>query len=100
MKNNLSYIISFYKKVVISIIISQKNKNNFMKKIRKSDNELSWKLVWDADTKDVLFLKQVNGEFETVNELFETKNQNDVYDKINELGLKYDPLIQEEEEWI
>jgi len=99
-KNNLSYIISFYKKVVISIIISQKNKNNFMKKIRKSDNELSWKLVWDADTKDVLFLKQVNGEFETVNELFETKNQNDVYDKINELGLKYDPLIQEEEEWI
>ena len=100
MKNNLTYISSFFKKVVITNIISQKNKNSFMKKIRKSGKELSWKLVWDADTKDVLLLKQVEGEFETVNELFETKNQNDIYDKINELGLKYDPLIQEEEEWI
>jgi len=71
-----------------------------MEKIKKSDNSLSWKLVWDADTKDVLLLKQLEGEFETVNELFETKNQNDLYDKIKELGLKYDPSIQEEEEWI
>ena len=72
-----------------------------MEKVRKADKKLSWKLVWDADTKDVLFLKQVEGEFETVNELFETKNQNDIYEKINELGLRYDPLIQEEEEeWI
>ena len=69
-----------------------------MEKIKNAGTELSWKLVWDADTKDVLFLKQVRGEFETVNELFETKNKNDVYDKINELGLKYDPSIQEE--WI
>jgi hypothetical protein len=69
-----------------------------MEKIRKADNELSWKLVWYADTKDVLFLNQIEGEFETVNELFETKNKNDVYDKINELGLKYDPSINEE--WI
>jgi len=43
---------------------------------------------------------KVEGEFETVNELFETKNKNEIYDKINELGLKYDPSIQEEEEWI
>jgi hypothetical protein len=74
-----------------------------MEKIKKADNELSWKMVWDSDTKDVLFLKQVKGEFETVNELFETKNKNDIYDKINELGLIYDPVIQEEEdldEWI
>jgi hypothetical protein len=74
-----------------------------MEKIKKADNELSWKMVWDSDTKDVLFLKQVKGDLETVNELFETKNKNDIYDKINELGLKYDPIIQEEEEiddWI
>ena len=68
-----------------------------MEKIKKADNELSWKMVWDFNTKDVLFLKQVGGEFETVNELFETKNKNDIYDKINELGLKYDSIIQEEE---
>jgi len=72
-----------------------------MKNVKNLDNGLSWKLVWDSDTKDVLFLKQVKGKFETVNELFETKNKNDIYDKINELGLKYDPIIQEEdEEWI
>ena len=71
-----------------------------MEKIKKSGKSLSWKLVWDADTKDVLLLKQVEGEFETVNELFETKNQSDIYEKISELGLKYDPSIQEEEEWI
>jgi len=69
---------------------------NFMEKIKNAGTELSWKLVWDADTKDVLFLNQVKGEFETVNELFETKNKNDVYEKIDELGLKYDPSIQEE----
>jgi hypothetical protein len=67
-----------------------------MEKIKRADNELSWKMVWDAETKDVLFLRQVEGEFETVNELFETKNKDDIYDKINELGLKYDPTIQEE----
>lgn len=71
-----------------------------MEQIKKAHAELSWKLVWDADTKDVLFLRQVEGEFETVNELFETKNKDDIYDKINELGLKYDPSIQEEEEWV
>lgn len=70
-----------------------------MEKIKTSDNKLSWKLVWDVDTKDVLLLKQIKGEFETVNELFETKNKNDIYEKINELGLKYDPSTQEEE-WI
>jgi len=72
---------------------------NFMEKVKKSDKKLSWKLVWDADTKDVLFLKQINSELETVNELFETKNKNDVYEKISELGLKYDPLILDEE-WL
>jgi hypothetical protein len=74
-----------------------------MEKIKKADNELSWKMVWDFDTKDVLLFKQVKGEFETVNELFETKNKYEVYDKISELGLNYDPVIQEEEdldEWI
>ena len=72
-----------------------------MKKIKKLDNQLSWKLVWDDDTKDVLFLKQINGEFETVNELklFETKNKKDIDEKIRELGLKYDPSIMEEE-WL
>ena len=72
-----------------------------MKKIKKSNKELSWKLVWDSNTKDVLFLKQIAGEFEAVNELelFETKNKNDIDDKIKELGLKYDPSIQEEYEW-
>jgi len=70
-----------------------------MEQIKKANVELPWKLVWDADTKDVLFLKQVEGEFETVNELFETKNKDDVYEKINELGLKYDPSILEGE-WI
>ena len=69
-----------------------------METIKMADKELSWKMVWDSDTKDVLFLKQVKGEFETVNELFQTKNKNDIYDKIYELGLKYDPTIQEEDE--
>jgi len=68
-----------------------------MEQIRKSDSTLSWKLIWDADTKDVLLLKKINGDFETINELFETKNKNDIYKKINELGLKYEPEILEEE---
>ena len=46
-----------------------------MENIKTTGNELSWKMVWDADTKDVLFLKQIEGKFETVNELFETKNK-------------------------
>lgn len=71
-----------------------------MEKIKNSDNVLSWKLVWDADTKDVLLLKQIDSNIETVNELFETKNINDIYDKINELGLKYNPFELQEEEWI
>jgi len=69
-----------------------------METIKKAHGNLPWKLVWDADTKDVLLLEQVEGEFETVNELFESKNKDDAYDKINELGLKYDPSIQED--WI
>ena len=66
-----------------------------MEKIKKANANLPWKLVWDADTKFVLFLKQINGEFETVNELYETENSDDVWHKITELGLKYDPLILE-----
>ncbi len=69
-----------------------------MDKIKKSNDGMTWKLVWDADTKDVLLLSQIKGDFETVNELFETKNIKDIYDKINELDLKYDSSIQEE--WI
>ena len=67
-----------------------------MEKINKTSIGLSWKLVWDADTKDVLFLKQFEGEFETVNELFETKNDDEIWRKIEELGLKYDPTILED----
>ncbi len=65
-------------------------------------NEISnvWKLVWDSETKDVLLLKQIEGEFETLNEIFETKNKNDIYDKIYELGLRYEPELLEEEEWV
>lgn len=71
-----------------------------MENAKMSDNLLSWKLVWDAETKDVLFLNQIDGDIETINELFETKNINDIYDKINELGLKYNPFELQEEEWI
>lgn len=70
-----------------------------MKKIKNVSNDKPWKLVWDIETKDVLLLQEVKGEFETINELFEAKNKNDVYEKINELGLKYDPLLLAEE-WI
>jgi spermidine/putrescine-binding protein len=70
-----------------------------MRKIKNVDNDLSWKLVWDEETKDVLIFKQIKGKFETINKLFEASDKNVVYDKINELGLKYDPSLLEEE-WI
>lgn len=93
MKNTLNiYKFIFYK----CCFFTKKNKFNFMKNLKSSDNVLSWKLVWDADTKDVLFLDQV-GSFETENEIFETKNQSELYDKIKELGLKYNPSILEDE---
>lgn len=69
-----------------------------MRKIKNVD-DLSWKLVWDEETKDVLIFKQIKGKFETINKLFEASDKNVVYDKINELGLKYDPSLLEEE-WI
>lgn len=71
-----------------------------MEKFKNSDNVLSWKLVWDAETKDVLLLKQIDSDIETVNELFEAKNINDIYNKIKELELKYNPFKLQEEEWI
>ena len=67
--------------------------------MKKNEMNNVWKLVWDSETKDVLLLKQIDGEFETVNEIFETKNKNDIYDKIYELGLRYEPELLEEEEW-
>ena len=70
-----------------------------MEKFKNSDNVLSWKLVWDAETKDVLLLKQIDSDIETVNELFEAKNINDIYNKIKELELKYNPFKLQEEEW-
>jgi hypothetical protein len=71
-----------------------------MKKIKKVNSDLSWKLVWDKDTKDVLLFQKIEGDFETINELFEAENENDVYEKINELGLIYDRSLLETEEWI
>lgn len=70
-----------------------------MEKFKNSDNVLSWKLVWDAETKDVLLLKQIDSDIETVNELFEAKNINDIYNKIKELELKYNSFKLQEEEW-
>lgn len=70
-----------------------------MENLEMLDNGLSWKLVWDPDTKDVLFLNQA-GKIETENEIFETKNQNEIYEKITELGLKYNPSILDNEEWL
>lgn len=70
-----------------------------MENVKKSNGELPWKLVWDADTKDVLFCKKIKGEFETINELFESEFKIEVLKKINELGLKYNPNILEEE-WV
>ena len=31
-----------------------------MENFKKTDNELSWKMVWDANTKDVLFLNELH----------------------------------------
>jgi len=70
-----------------------------MDNIKKSNGILPWKLVWDAETKEVLFYKKIIGEFETINELYESKTKVDVLKKINELGLKYNPNILEEE-WV
>ena len=71
-----------------------------MKNLKNLNNELPWKLVWDNETKDVLLLKKINGDLETINELFESKYEQDIYNKINELGLKFDPILLEEEEWV
>lgn len=70
-----------------------------MDNVKKSNGTLPWKLVWDAETKEVLFCKQIDGEFETINELYESKTKVGVLRKINELGLKYNPNILEEE-WV
>jgi len=68
--------------------------------MKKLENGSVWKLIWDAETKDVLLLKNIECELETMNELFETRNKNDIYKKINELGLIYNPEYLEEEEWV
>ncbi len=70
-----------------------------MDDVKKSDGALPWKLVWETETKEVLFCKQINGEFETINELYESKTKVDMLRKINELGLKYNPNILEKE-WV
>jgi len=70
-----------------------------MENIKQSNGKLPWKLVWDEETKDVLFLKKIDGEFETINELYESKIKSDILFKINELGLKYNPKFLEEQ-WI
>jgi hypothetical protein len=71
-----------------------------MEYIKKSDGNLPWKLVWDAETKDVLFLQKIDGDFETLNEIYESKNKTGVLKKIEELNLKYNPNVLEEEEWV
>ena len=71
-----------------------------MENIKKSNGLLPWKLVWDADTKDVLFCKKIDGSFETINELYESKTEIGILTKINELNLKYNPTLLEEEEWV
>lgn len=68
-----------------------------MENVKKSEKASSWKLIWDAETKDVLFFKKIDGELETVNELFETENLNEIYHKIEELNLNYNPKLFEEE---
>lgn len=70
-----------------------------MENVKKSNGSLPWKLVWDEETKEVLFCKKIDGEFETINELYESKTKVGVLRKINELGLKYNPNILEEE-WV
>lgn len=96
MKNTLNIYNFFYSE---GCFFTKKNNFIFMENLEMLDNVLSWKLVWDRDTKDVLFLNQV-GKIETENEIFETKNQNEIYEKITELGLKYNPSILDNEEWI
>jgi hypothetical protein len=71
-----------------------------MKNVKESKNEMTWRLVWDTETKDVLFIKQLKCDIETENELFTSKNKTDIYDKIVELGLKYDPSVEENYEWM
>lgn len=66
-----------------------------MENIKKSNGRLPWKLVWDNETKYVLFLNKINGEFETINELYETKSKEKLLQKIKELKLKYDPTVIE-----
>lgn len=70
-----------------------------MENIKLSNGNLPWKLVWDADTSEVLLLKKIDGEFETINELFEDKTKISLYRKINELKLIYNPNILDEE-WV
>lgn len=70
-----------------------------MENVKISNGELPWKLVWDSDTNEVLFCKKIDGEFETINELYESKTKLGVFKKIDELGLKYNPNILEEE-WV
>jgi len=70
-----------------------------MDNVRKSNGNLPWKLVWDLDTKEVLFCKKINGEIETINELYESKTKFGVLKKIKKLKLKYNPKILEEE-WV
>jgi hypothetical protein len=41
-------------------------------------------------------LKKVEGELETINELYETDSEDKALKKIDELGLKYIP----EEDWV
>lgn len=67
-----------------------------MENVKKSNGNLPWKLVWDLDTKDVLFCKKIEGDFETINEMYESISKFGVLRKINELGLNYDPDISEE----
>lgn len=67
-----------------------------MENVKKSNGNLPWKLVWDLDTKDVLFCKKIEGDFETINEMYESTSKFDVLRKINELGLNYDPDISED----
>ena len=65
-----------------------------MEKVKKSNMDFPWKLVWDKESKDVLLLRKIKGEFETINELFECNSKKDAIFKIDELGLKYNTLVE------
>lgn len=67
-----------------------------MENVKKAHGCLPWKLVWDSETKVVLVKKKIEGEMETINELYEADSEEKILKKIDELGLKYIP----EEEWI